>query len=498
MNALPRALYRAHQVRELDRIAMEAFGIPGSVLMERAGAAAFDALRGQWPQARRIAVLCGTGNNGGDGFVLARLAREAGLAADVYQVGDPARLKGDALAASQRLLSVDVEAAPWRGQALDRADVVVDALLGTGLSGQVAEPWRGAVAAVNAAGRPVLALDVPSGLNADTGQEMGVAVRAAVTITFVGLKRGLFMEAGRECTGRLLFDDLKLPPEVYRQGPPAAERLDPEDLAAALGPRPRQAHKGDFGHVLVVGGEAGLSGAARLAAEAAARVGAGLVSVATRAAHAAVLNAGRPELMCHAVESPRDLGPLLRRATVVVCGPGLGQGAWGRALLGRVLESPLPLVVDGDGLNALALDPVQREDWVLTPHPGEAGRLLGMTAAEVQADRFAAAAALRERYGGTVVLKGAGTLVRGPDGPTALCPAGNPGMASGGMGDVLAGVIGGLLAQGMAPAAAARLGVCLHGAAGDGAARAGGERGLLAADLMPWLRRLANPRPGTP
>ena len=497
MSDLPLALYRAEQVRELDRIAIEERGIPGAVLMERAGSAAFGILRERWPQARRITLLCGIGNNGGDGFVAARRAREAGLDVRVLQLGDAARLHGDALSAAHALQAAGVDIHSWKNQRLDDADVVVDALFGTGLEREVSGVWREAIEAVNASAAPVLALDIPSGLHADSGAALGAAVRADLTVTFIGLKQGLFTGAGPDHCGAVVFDDLQVPVDIYARVTPSAVRIGHADLVAALRPRPRTAHKGRYGHVLVIGGEHGMAGAARLAAEAAARVGAGLVSVATRAAHAAAITAARPELMCHGVEEARALQPLLRRANVVAVGPGLGQGDWGRALLAAALDSRLPLVVDADALNLLALDACARGDWILTPHPGEAARLLKCSAAQVQADRFAAVHALAQRYNGVCVLKGAGTLVYDGTGPVALCDAGNPGMASGGMGDLLSGVIAGLIAQGLPLKSAAQTGVYLHAAAGDQAAAAG-ERGTLASDLLPYLRRLANPVPPAP
>ncbi len=486
---LPHALYRAAQVRELDRIAIQEYGIPGATLMERAGAAAFALIRERWPDAEALTVLCGIGNNGGDGYVVARLAREAGMEVTLLQLGDPARLAGDALAAARRFGDAGGRVEGYQG--LPRGPgVIVDAVFGTGLEREVAGRWRDALEAVNRSRAPVLAIDIPSGLHSDTGQVLGVAVRADATISFIGLKQGMFTGQGPACCGEIRFDALRVPAVIYSREILSARRLDWARQATLLQPRSRSAHKGAFGHLLVVGGELGFSGAAHLAGEAAARVGAGLVSVATRPEHAACLNAGRPELMCHGVTGGDDLGPLLARATVVAVGPGLGRSAWGRALLGRVLESRLPLVVDADGLNLLAADPLRRNDWVLTPHPGEAARLLGCSVTEIEADRFEAVARLQSRYGGVALLKGAGTLVRDDPGrPPGVCSDGNPGMASGGMGDVLTGVIGGLLAQGREPAEAAELGVCLHAAAGDRAAREG-ERGLLASDLMLHLRRL--------
>lgn len=492
MSQLPHALYHAAQVRELDRIAIQEFGIPGLTLMERAGRAAFEALRARWPAAQRIAVLCGTGNNGGDGFVVARLARETGLAVEVFQVGDPARIGGDALAAAQALRAAGVEPRNFEPGPVHGTEVIVDALFGTGLEREVTGVWREAVEAINASGAAVLAVDIPTGLQADTGAVLGVAVRAHLTVTFIGLKQGIFTGAGPDHCGAVVFDDLQVPREIFARVAPAANRICQEDLHVWLAPRPRGAHKGDHGHVLVVGGDHGMGGAARMAGEAAARVGAGLVTVATRPTHAATLSAARPELMCRGVEEARGLLPLLRRATVVAIGPGLGRSRWAQDLLGAVLESELPLVVDADALNLLAQDPLARGNWVLTPHPGEAARLLGSTSGIIQADRFAAVSQLTQRYRAVCVLKGAGTLVQGEGGNLWLCDRGNPGMATGGMGDVLTGVVAGLIAQGLPLAAAARAGVYLHAVAGDAAA-ADGERGMMALDLLPHLRRAANP-----
>lgn len=265
--------------------------------------------------------------------------------------------------------------------------------------------------------------------------------------------------------------------------------LTDQDVITSLPPRQREAHKGDFGHVLVVGGDYGMAGAVRLAAEAAARVGAGLVSVATRPEHAATVCAARPELMCHGVNQITDIMPLLAKATVVLIGPGLGKSGWARQLLAQVRQIPITLLLDADALNLLAEQPGQRPDWVLTPHPGEAGRLLQMPVSAIQQDRISAIQALKERYHGTVVLKGAGSLVLGER--LWQCNAGNPGMATGGMGDVLSGVIAGLIAQGLTLEDAARIGIYIHARAGDQAA-AKGQRGLLAQDVINELRSQVN------
>lgn len=483
-------LYRAGASRAIDQRVIEKHGIPGLTLMHRAGAAAFEVLRQRWPEARSLCVLCGGGNNGGDGYVVARLALQAGWTVRVHALAAPDRLQGDARAAFEDFSSAGGQVTAGLPDERAGADVWVDGLLGTGLDRETGGDYAAAIACVNASGKPVLALDIPSGLHADTGVPLGNAVCADATVTFIALKPGLFTGEAAEHCGALWLADVDAPESAFQNETPVAFLLP--IAPPALPRRARCAHKGHFGHVLVIGGDHGYSGAARLAAEAAARAGAGLVSVATRASHAALLNMARPELMCHGVERPAELEPLLEKASAIAIGPGLGQTYWARALLAAALGSGKPLVVDADALNLLARQPFRRDGWVLTPHPGEAARLLGITSATVQSDRLAAIAGLRERYGGIAVLKGAGTLVCGVDGIPLVCAAGNPGMASGGMGDVLTGVIAALIAQGLALPEAARLGVRLHTAAADRAARLG-ERGLLAGDVVECLRGLINP-----
>ncbi len=351
---------------------------------------------------------------------------------------------------------------------------------------------REAVEALNAGTAPVFAVDVPTGVNADTGAVMGTAVGAGATATFIGLKLGLFTGEGPACCGPVDYDDLGVPGNIFHGIEPAAARITDDFLAGVLAPRGRTAHKGHFGHVLVIGGELGMGGAARLAGEAALKSGAGLVSVATRGEHVPGLVAGRPELMARGVERPEELAPLVERATVIALGPGLGTGEWGRALWEAALDTGLPLVLDADGLNLLAEFRRERADWILTPHPGEAARLLGCDTAAVQADRPAAVREIAQACRAVVVLKGAGSLVAAPDGRLRLCDRGNPGMATGGMGDVLTGLVAGLLAQGLEPFDAAAAATALHARAADRAA-AGGERGLAASDLFGPLRSLVNP-----
>ena len=489
MDSLPANIYSVAAVREMDRTTIEDHGVPGYTLMSRAGAAAVAEARSRFPDARRWQVVCGAGNNAGDGYVVARLAALDGIAVSVLTLVDPENLRGDAAIAFGDFAAEGGVVLPWSGELDANADLLVDAMLGSGLERDVAGDFAAAVAAINAHRAPVLALDIPTGLHGDSGKTLGCAVRADLTVTFVGLKTGLFLGDGPDYRGALRFAGLDIP-ESYRDGiAPTFRRVDDATFSAALPRRRRTGHKGVYGHVLIIGGGEGMPGAVRLAGEAALRCGAGLVSIATHPSHAALLVASRPELMSHGVVDAGDLDPLLQRADVVAFGPGLGLSDWARALHERVAALTRPMVWDADALNLLAEQPQQAGTRVITPHPGEAGRLLGMTAAEVQVDRPSALAALQARYGGTVVLKGAGSLISSQPVPY-LCCAGNPGMASAGMGDVLTGIIASLLAQGVDEAAA--IGVELHARAGDRAA-ASGERGLLASDLLGQLRAVVNP-----
>jgi hydroxyethylthiazole kinase-like uncharacterized protein yjeF len=492
-------LYSAAQVRALDAHAI-AQGTSGYTLMKRAGEAALRALRSRWPRALEIAVVAGGGNNGGDGYVLARFAQAAGLSVTVLAVTAAEQLGGDARSAWQDFRSSGGQVVPYAASLLARADVIVDALLGTGLRSAVRAPMKEAILAINGCARPVFALDLPSGLNADNGAVMGAAVRADCTISFVALKTGLFLGDGPEYAGRLLFDDLEVatPPEARFTA--LLERLGEGEIARALPSRRRQANKGDFGRVLIVGGGPGMPGAVRLAGEACLRVGAGLVTVATAGENLAAIVASRPELIVHAVAHADELKALLEPADVVAIGPGLGCSDWAQALLERTLASGKRLVIDADALNLLALHRLTApSESVLTPHPGEAARLLESSTEVVQADRMAALRALTLRHpGAVIVLKGAGTLIgvahaNAPSPMPAICERGNPGMAAAGMGDVLTGAIAGILGQCRDPWLAARAGVMAHALAGDDLAR-DRERGILALELADALNRWVNLR----
>jgi len=501
-------LYTAAGVRELDRQAIEVQAVPGYTLMQRAGAFMFQQLQLRFEHFQAVdckwLVLCGAGNNAGDGYVIARLAADAGYQVTVVVLQQPEKLTGDALLAAENWLH-NGSVTPWQDFQLNPTaefDLCIDALLGTGLDRPLGGAYLDAVEWVNRQSTVVAAVDIPTGLNADTGAVGSSAVKAELTCTFIGRKQGLYTAAGRECCGELFFNDLDVPEEIYSEVPNGAYLLgsNPEKLDA----RSANSHKGSYGHILLCGGQAGMSGAVMLAGEAGLRAGAGMVTIATAAEHAASLNIARPELMVRATEDKASLEVIARQADVLAVGPGLGTDDWGRHCF-EVLVKPdadgvyRPLVVDADGLNLLAKQPFARGHWVLTPHPAEAARLLGVSTADVQADRFAAVRKLAEQYQAVVVLKGSGTLIasharRSGDAGLLVdvCPFGNPGMATAGMGDVLTGLIAALLAQGMTPLQAARLAVVTHARAGDYLAASEGQIGLLAGDMPAAIRHLLN------
>lgn len=477
--------------RRIDAQATAALGGDGYLLMQRAGQAGWHSVLQHWPQARRIVVVCGPGNNGGDGYVLARFARHSGREVCVLHLDDAAprtplaqRACTDYLAVGGRVeLSVDC---------LQSADLIVDALFGIGLSRAPQAADAALIEAINRAPAPVFALDVPSGVDALTGDVPGAAVRAERVLQFIVPHRGLHTGAALECAGQRWLADLEVPAMAFDGVQASAVRWARAALASQLPRRRLNTHKGESGHVLCLGGNHGSGGAVMLSAEAALRSGAGLVSVATQAVHVAPLLARCPEAMVQAVDGASALELLLARASVVALGPGLGQDAWARALWSSALDAGKPLVIDADALNLLAAMPRTVPSAILTPHPGEAARLLGTDTASIQRDRFGAAQALVERYGAVVVLKGAGTVVAAPGQLPRVIAAGNPGMAVGGMGDLLTGAIAALCAQGLPLFDAASSGALLHALAGDAAAGEG-ERGLLPRDLLPHLRALANP-----
>lgn len=489
-------LYHATAIREIENWVSSSGVCTHVQLVERAGSVALQVLRSNWPDAAVIGVVCGAGNNAADGYSLAKLAFAVGYEVKVITLASRDQMKALASEFADAATEAGVSITAFDAtQELPEVDLWVDAILGIGQSRPLSAEYTSMVAAMNADAAPIMAIDVPTGVNADTGQTWGEAIFAALTITYLLPKSGLVTAQGLAQAGHVIFDDLDIHPPSLDAVQSVARCLQWEAVAEQLPRRQKNVHKGSFGHVLVIGGDYGMGGAVRLAAEGALRIGAGLVTVATRPEHVAVVTGARPELMCTQVSDVSDLMPCLSRANVVVIGPGLGQSSWGRMLLDAVLAQDLPCVVDADALNLLAKTPVKRDHWLLTPHPGEAGRLLSCACDAVQQDRFYAVEQLQKQYGGVVVLKGAGTLIAAQNALPAVCTAGNPGMATGGMGDILTGVLGGLLAQGLSLLDAASVGVLLHAHAADIAAGEEGERGLMATDVLYYMRQLANQIP---
>ncbi|MHB1844128.1 MAG: NAD(P)H-hydrate dehydratase [Deltaproteobacteria bacterium] len=489
-------IHSAAEVKELDRIATGELGVSLSALMEAAGAAVAQAASARLRPGGGCVVYAGPGNNGGDGFVAARLLREGGARVTIWLAGDPAKVTGAAKRALEQLGGPVLGGPP---PALGPSDLAIDALLGTGLSRPPAERFTQAIEAMargRALGARVVSVDVPTGLDADRGVPLGACVQADVTVTMAVSKRGLCLEPGASLAGELVVADIGIPAAALARLRPSAELLLEPEVRVLFAPRPRDGHKGLFGHLLVVAGSPGKAGAAALCVRGALRGGAGLVTLAARPEVALSLWATAPEAMGLALpgEGPLSLAdlPALRAAAegkrALALGPGIPRGPETSALLGDLLSAfEGPALLDADALNAVAQDLAAlgraKGPLVLTPHPGEMARLAGQTIAEVQADRLGVALRFARAHGVVVVLKGARTVVAAPDGELSIVPTGNPGMSTGGTGDALAGLIGALLAQGLPPRDAARAGAYVHGLAGDLAARRRGERGLIAGDV---------------
>jgi NAD(P)H-hydrate epimerase len=494
-------LLGAAAMRALDRHTIETLAIPGEVLMESAGRAVAEAVLSLAP--REVLVVAGGGQNGGDGLVAARHLRALGVPVRVALLAEP---QGAAAAELARARAFEVPVAHGPGfEPPGEGGVIVDALFGTGLARPVAGAAAEAIARIAAAGRPVVAVDLPSGIDADTGQVLGAAVRAGITVTFGLPKPGLALEPGRSHAGRVVVARIGIA-DAAPGVAPDAELWTVAAAAAQLPARPRDGHKGSFGHVLVVAGSEGKTGAAALAARAAVRGGAGLVTLACPAGLNDILEQKCTEAMTAPVADTPARGfagaaeealvALAAERDVVALGPGIGRAdetaKLVRALCTRVER---PLVLDADGLFAFAGEPAalrgRRAPTVLTPHPGEAARLLGCMNAEITRDRLGASRRLAAETGCIVVLKGAPTVTARPGAPPLVNPTGGPALASGGTGDVLTGLVAALLAQGLGAAEAAGLGVFLHGLAGDRIAAARGASGLAAEELADALPEAA-------
>lgn len=489
-------LYSKQQSRELDQLiikgdASEA-GIASYILMQRAANAVSEFYQLKFPQVHSILILTGAGNNAGDGYLVAKQAMEQGRDVSVYSLIDPDDLKADAQQAYLDWQETGGEFVEDLGDALLNADLIIDAILGTGLQRPLDSEWSDVIDRVNELDTPVIAVDIPTGLDADTGAVLGNAIIADYSVCFISLKKGMFTAQARNHCGEIIFNDLQVPASAYSHFNEEAHLLSDEELSSHLHQRQPCTHKGQTGHLLIVGGNKGMCGAVILAAQSALRSGVGRVSVITRPEHVAAVVAVQPEIMVYGVEEPVIPDELFQRANVIAIGPGLGRDEWGKKLFEQVLYQDHYKLLDADALYHLPEHAADLSDAVITPHPGEAARLLGVDVTSIEQDRFRAVQRLYAEYNAVIVLKGAGTLVYDGQDPVNVCPFGNPGMASAGMGDVLSGVIAAFMAQGYEKDEAARIGVCLHSQAADAAATALGQTGLLASDLLPFIRQLIN------
>lgn len=489
--SIPHTVWSADDLRRAEQESADALGLTLYELMLRAGEAAFNVARAGYPMAAHWLILCGHGNNGGDGYVVARLAQAANIRVTLLALESAKPLPEEAEQARAAWLNAGgtIHAADiaWP----EGVDLIVDGLLGTGLKSAPRDNIAALIEQTNAYAAPVIALDIPSGLLAQTGATPGAVIHATHTVTFIALKPGLLTGKARDVVGKLHHHALGL--ETWLEARPVTiQRIDASLLVRHLSPRRPTSNKGDHGKVVVIGGDRGTAGAIRMTGEAALRAGAGLVRVLTRAENIASLITARPELMVHELTSD-TLEQTLAWADTVVIGPGLGQQAWGKQALRKVDGFRKPMLWDADALNLLADDPHKRRNRIITPHPGEAARLLNCSVAEIESDRILAARRLVQRYGGVAVLKGAGSIVASEEGELAIVDVGNAGMASGGMGDVLSGIIGALPGQHLNPYDAACVGCVAHGAAADILAARSGMRGMLATDLFSTLRRVVNP-----
>jgi hydroxyethylthiazole kinase-like uncharacterized protein yjeF len=505
-------LVTANEMQKIDRSTIESFGLPGRILMENAGRGATQFFLEQFKDAKnkKVGVIAGRGNNGGDGFVIARYLAQKGIRVTVYLLSEHQKVSGDAAANLQLLspLKVPVIEMPdatsfsAHETAMRHEEIWIDAILGTGLRSDVKGFFKDVINFINHSNKPVFAVDIPSGLNSDTGQPCGACVWADATATFAFAKTGHFLFPGADYTGNLKIIDIGVPPHIANDVSPLQYLLTPDLIRTVFSPRPSNAHKGHTGHLLVIAGSTGKTGAAVMTATSAMRSGAGLVTLGIPASLNPVLEVQVIETMTEPL--PETVNGILDETSVnrimdllsdkkcLAIGPGIGTATGTQKLFKHLLqENTKPVVIDADGLNILAghIEILKDLDTpvVLTPHPGEMARLIGTTSADVQKNRIKCARDFSTKFNVHVVLKGAGTVVAHPDGRVFINPTGNPGMASGGMGDVLTGIIAGFIAQGHSPELAAHAGVYLHGAAADSLVKNKGPFGYLATDVMNTL-----------
>jgi NAD(P)H-hydrate epimerase len=499
----------AEVMRKLDRRAIGELGIPGMVLMENAARGTVRAMFHHFPDllTRRVGILAGRGNNGGDALAIARYLLNREVTCQVYLLAARDEVKGDAATNLEILRRMggqiveipDQQAWESLQEKVAVHDLLVDGIFGTGLNAPVTGFFRRVIDWVNSLGRPVVAIDIPSGLDADTGQVLGACIRACLTVTFGLAKRGLLVHPGVQYCGRLIIVDISLPRPAIEAERLKDHLIEGSELTALLLPRKADAHKGDYGHLLVLSGSPGKTGAAAMVCEAALRVGTGLITLGIPKSLNAIMEVKLTEAMTEPLPETRNqtlslsaqqrIMELCERKSALAIGPGLSLQSETARLIQRIVRhTHLPAVIDADGLTALAgkipSTGKNRRNLILTPHPGEMARLLGTTVPEIQKNRVEVARNFAQEKGLVVVLKGARSIVASPEGDIYINPTGNPGMASGGMGDVLTGMVGGFLAQGFSPLEAAKLGVYLHGLVGDFVAHGKGGRGMGATDLI--------------
>jgi len=488
-------LYSAKTSQAIDQSAIQKHGLPGILLMKRAGLFAFQTLENLWlnkaKEPPHIYVICGTGNNGGDGFIVAQYAALSGYQVSVSILGDEHNIHNDALTALNELKQLNVKPIPFDHACLNEATCIVDALFGTGLNQPIIGQYADVIQQLNQSHKPILALDIPSGLSADTGEILGTAIQAKHTCTFITQKLGLYTAKGQETAGNISHSPLFIAGHIFNKFTPLAENHSLKFWLNKLPIRLASRHKGVSGTVCLVGGNKTMMGAIQLAGLASLKTGAGLVKIITHQEHGIAITQAIPEVMCYpSTELTQQAG----LANVIGIGPGLGMNEWGNDLFNQVMDLPLNKVIDADALKHLAHYTQHQpsnntNNWVLTPHPGEAAQLLNINTQKVQADRVSAIKQLHKKYGGVIVLKGNGTLIYDGE-QLELCTAGNPGMAVGGMGDVLTGTIATFIAQGLSLWDAACLGVNLHAHAGDILANQSGQPGILPSEIANVMSQL--------
>ncbi|MBU8910100.1 MAG: NAD(P)H-hydrate dehydratase [Desulfobacterales bacterium] len=510
-------LVTASQMQDMDRKTIESFGIPGLVLMENAGRGAVKILFKKFKgiKTKKIAVIAGRGNNGGDGFVIARYLMEKGIVVNTFLLSSKEKVQGDAkvnMELSQKLCDrsrtcsiieiPDADTFKKQKRNILHHDLFIDAILGTGLNSDVRGFFKDAIELINSSQRPVFSVDIPSGLHSDTGQPLGTAVKADATATFAFAKAGQVLYPGNYYTGDLEVIDIGIPEFIAREKNIKLSLIEKNEIAACFSPRQFQSHKGSFGHLLVIAGSTGKTGAAALCANAAMRCGTGLVTLGVAKSLNKIIEPQVIEPMTHPLPEKEkgflsdncfdEIQTLLKEKQALALGPGLGTQKDTKKLVKKLIEkSDVPLIIDADAINCIAQNPEilkkKKSPAILTPHPGEMARLCDMTTQDIQADRIGIASQFAKTHDIILILKGAQTVISLPDGRSAICPTGNPGMASGGMGDVLTGMIAGFCAQGFSPENASLAGVYIHGMCADILAKDMGAFGFVASDMIQMI-----------